>query len=261
MFESVLQVLAYTGVGLAMLVAGFYRARLMTPGKLGTLVMEGNPGAGLLAGVSLVSLGLILFFAIFFTGAGWDGLDDALVFGIVGVVAQAVGVFILDLLIPGKLAEHCFEPTLHPAAWATAGDSAVGRADRLRVADVAHQRGSGASSPRSIECTSSTTSSLHGVGMPSSRPRVGDAAVDDVDLGRAARLEVLQHRGLDVRGALHHALERRVGEVVRLDPVDRLSSRPCASPTATPSAQSANTRRGPPRTPGRSAGRRPPRGR
>jgi uncharacterized membrane protein YjfL (UPF0719 family) len=121
LFESVLQVLAYTGVGLAILVAGFYVLDLMTPGKLGTLVMEGNPGAGLLAGVALFSLGLIQFFAIFFTGAGWDGLDDALVFGIVGVAAQAAAVFILDLLIPGKLTEYCFNPKLHPAAWVTAG--------------------------------------------------------------------------------------------------------------------------------------------
>jgi uncharacterized membrane protein YjfL (UPF0719 family) len=120
-FESVLQVLAYTGIGLAILVAGFYVLDVMTPGNLGSLVMDGNPGAGLLAGVTLFSLGLIQFFAIFFTGAGWDGLDDALVFGLVGVVAQAAAVFILDLLIPGKLAEHCFKPSLHPAAWVTAG--------------------------------------------------------------------------------------------------------------------------------------------
>ena len=121
MFELVLQVLAYTGVGLAVLVAGFVVLDLITPGRLGLLVMEGNPGAGLLAGTTLASLGLILWFAIFFTGAGWDGLDDAAVFGVVGVLAQAAGFFILDLLIPGKLAKHCFEPSLHPAAWATAG--------------------------------------------------------------------------------------------------------------------------------------------
>jgi uncharacterized membrane protein YjfL (UPF0719 family) len=119
-FESVLQVLAYTGVGLAVLVAGFLMLDAITPGKLGSLVMEGNRGAGLLAGTSLFSLGLVLFFAIFFTGAGWDGLDDALVFGIVGVIVQALGIFILDLLIPGRLAAHCFEPG-HPAAWVTAG--------------------------------------------------------------------------------------------------------------------------------------------
>jgi uncharacterized membrane protein YjfL (UPF0719 family) len=120
-FESVLQVLAYTGVGLAVLIAGFVVLDLITPGKLGQLVMEGNPGAGLLSAVSLVSLGLVLYFAIYFTGAGWSGLDDAAIFGIVGVAVQALGFVILDVLIPGKLGDHCFEPKLHPAAWATAG--------------------------------------------------------------------------------------------------------------------------------------------
>ena len=38
-----------------------------------------------------------------------------------GVFAQSVGFVVLDLLIPGKLGSHCFEPKLHPAAWATAG--------------------------------------------------------------------------------------------------------------------------------------------
>jgi uncharacterized membrane protein YjfL (UPF0719 family) len=121
MFELVLQVLAYTGVGLAVLIAGFYVLDLLTPGKLGALVMEGNPGAALLSFVTLLSLGIVLWFAIFFTGAGWSGLDDALVFGAVGVAAQAAGFFLLDLLTPGKLAMTCFQPTLHPAAWVTAG--------------------------------------------------------------------------------------------------------------------------------------------
>ena len=121
MFESVLQVLAYTGVGLVILVIGFVVLDLITPGRLGSLVMEGNPGAGLLSATALASLGLILYFAIYFTGAGWSGLDDAIVFGIVGVAAQAVGFFVLDLLIPGKLGQYCFETKLHPAAWVMAG--------------------------------------------------------------------------------------------------------------------------------------------
>ncbi len=121
MFELVLQVLAYSGVGLVVLVVGFYVLDLLTPGKLGHLVLEGNPGAGLLAATGLASLGLILYFAIHFTGAGWDGLDDAAIFGLVGVVVQAVGFFVLDLVLPGKLGDHCFNPTLHPAAYVTAG--------------------------------------------------------------------------------------------------------------------------------------------
>ena len=121
MFELVLQVLAYSGVGLVVLVVGFYVLDLLTPGKLGQLVMDGNPGAGLLAATGLASLGLIMYFAIHFTGAGWDGLDDAAIFGLVGVVVQAVGFFVLDMVIPGKLGDHCFNPTLHPAAYVTAG--------------------------------------------------------------------------------------------------------------------------------------------
>jgi len=120
-FELVLQVLAYSGVGLVVLVVGFFVLDLLTPGKLGQLVMEGNPGAGLLAATGLASLGLILYFAIHFTGAGWDGLDDAAIFGLVGVLVQAVGFFVLDMVIPGKLGDHCFSPTLHPAAYVTAG--------------------------------------------------------------------------------------------------------------------------------------------
>ena len=53
MFESVLQVLAYTGVGLVVLIIGFVVLDLLTPGKLGQLVMEGNPGAGLLSATAL----------------------------------------------------------------------------------------------------------------------------------------------------------------------------------------------------------------
>jgi len=120
-FELVLQVLACSGVGLVVLVVGFYVLDLLTPGKLGQLVMDGNPGAGLLAATGLASLGLIMYFAIHFTGAGWDGLDDAAVFGLVGVLVQAVGFFVLDMVIPGKLGDHCFNPTLHPAAYVTAG--------------------------------------------------------------------------------------------------------------------------------------------
>jgi uncharacterized membrane protein YjfL (UPF0719 family) len=121
LFEEILQVLAYTGVGLVILVIGFVALDMITPGRLGQLVMEGNKGAGLLAASSLFSLGLILYFAIYFTGAGWDGLDDAAIFGLVGVVTQMVGFYILDVLIPGKLAEHCFASPLHPAAWVTSG--------------------------------------------------------------------------------------------------------------------------------------------
>lgn len=120
MLELVGQVLAYSGVGLVVLVAGFFVIDALTPGRLGALVMEGNPNAAVLTATWLLSLGLILWFAIFFTGAGWNGLDDALVYGAVGVGAQAVGFVVLDALTPGKLGVVCAERKLHPAALVSA---------------------------------------------------------------------------------------------------------------------------------------------
>ena len=115
MLELVGQVLAYSGVGLVVLVAGFLVIDALTPGKLGELVMAGNANAAVLAATTLLSLGLILWFAIFFTGEAWHGLDDALVYGAVGVGAQAVGFLVLDALTPGKLGVICEEEKLHPA--------------------------------------------------------------------------------------------------------------------------------------------------
>ena len=120
MLELVGQVLAYSGVGLVVLIVGFFVIDALTPGKLGELVMEGNANAAVLAATTLVSLGLILWFAIFFTGAGWNGLDDALVYGAVGVGAQAVGFAVLDMLTPGKLGVICEQSKLHPAALVSA---------------------------------------------------------------------------------------------------------------------------------------------
>ena len=120
MLELVGQVLAYSGLGLVVLVAGFFVTDALTPGKLGTLVMDGNPNAAILAATTLVSLGLILWFAIYFTGAGWEGLDDALVYGAVGVGTQAVGFAVLDALTPGKLGVICEAPKLHPASFVSA---------------------------------------------------------------------------------------------------------------------------------------------
>jgi uncharacterized membrane protein YjfL (UPF0719 family) len=131
MLENVGLILAYSGVGIAILVMGFMVLDFLTPGKLGHLVMERNPNAALLAATSLASLGLILFFAIFFvpatgndvsdTGAvSWNGLDDVFVYGVVGVGVQAIGFFVLDILTPGKLGVTCFEERFHTASWVTA---------------------------------------------------------------------------------------------------------------------------------------------
>ena len=117
MLELVAQVLVYSAIGLAILVAGFVVMDLLTPGRLGHLVMEGNPNAAILSASSLVALGLVMWFAIYFTGAGWNGLDDAAVFGAVGVATQAAGFGILELLTPGRMRDVVQAPALVPATW------------------------------------------------------------------------------------------------------------------------------------------------
>jgi len=116
--ELVLLTLAYSGVGLVILLAGYFAVDLLTPGHLGRQVMEDrNVNAGLLLTAALISLGLIQWFAIFFSGGGWDGLVDTAVFGAVGVGLQVVGFLLLDLLTPGKLGELCVSAErFHPAA-------------------------------------------------------------------------------------------------------------------------------------------------
>jgi uncharacterized membrane protein YjfL (UPF0719 family) len=111
--ELVGQVFAYSGVGLVILMAGFFVVDVLTPGNLGKQLMEGNPNAAVLVGATLASLGLVLWFAIYFTGAGWDGLDECAIFGIVGVIIQGIGFFVLDLVTPGKLGQVLMQNTYH----------------------------------------------------------------------------------------------------------------------------------------------------
>lgn len=120
MLELVAQVLVYSLVGLVVLGAGFLVLDLLTPGHLAKLVVGGNRNAALLSASGLLSLGLIQYFAIYFTGAGWDGIDDALVFGAVGVLTQAIGFVALGSLLRGVHRSSFEEPTLQPWAWVLA---------------------------------------------------------------------------------------------------------------------------------------------
>jgi uncharacterized membrane protein YjfL (UPF0719 family) len=116
MLELVGQALAYAGVGIGILAAGFFLVDLLTPGHLGRQVFEdANPNAAALLGAFLISLGLVEYFAIYFTGGGWDGLDDALVFGLVGLATQAIGFLILGLITPGNLGAALMRDRFHPA--------------------------------------------------------------------------------------------------------------------------------------------------
>lgn len=116
MLDNIGLIAAYAGVGLILLAVGFYVLDILTgEGSLGEQVMN-NANAALVAASSVLSLGLILWFAIFFTGAGWHHLDDVAVYGGVAIVIQAIGFKVLDLLTPGSLGDVCRAARTHAGA-------------------------------------------------------------------------------------------------------------------------------------------------
>jgi uncharacterized membrane protein YjfL (UPF0719 family) len=64
-----------------------------------------------------------IIFASIWTNAT-SGFGQALlytvVFGVLGVVLQAVAFVALDVLIPGRLGQHLMEPAFHPASLVSA---------------------------------------------------------------------------------------------------------------------------------------------
>ncbi|NHC47548.1 DUF350 domain-containing protein [Motilibacter aurantiacus] len=117
MLESLGYALAYTGVGLVMLYAGFLALDLLTPGKLSHRIWgEGSVNAAVVSAAGTLGLGGIVFTAIW-TNAE-SGFGDALwwtiVFGLVGVALQSVAFVLLDLVTPGKLGAMVCERAFVP---------------------------------------------------------------------------------------------------------------------------------------------------
>ena len=119
MLESIGYAVAYTGVGIALLILGFYVLDLLTPGHLGRHIAEQrsvNAAAVLAAG--FLAQGAVVFAAIWTNATSGFGLAllYTVVFGVLGVVLQAVAFLVLDLITPGKLGAHLTEVGFHPAS-------------------------------------------------------------------------------------------------------------------------------------------------
>jgi uncharacterized membrane protein YjfL (UPF0719 family) len=117
--QSIGYAVAYTGVGIALLILGFFALDLLTPGHLGRHIVENravNAAAVLAAG--FLGQGAIVFASIWTnaTSAFGQALLYTVVFGILGVLLQAVAFVVLDLITPGKLGSHVMEVAFHPAS-------------------------------------------------------------------------------------------------------------------------------------------------
>ncbi|MGK8523452.1 DUF350 domain-containing protein [Nocardia asteroides] len=100
--EGVGAIVLYALVGLVLMLVGFYAIDLTTPGKLRKLVVAGKPNAIIVTAAGMISMAFIVVLAILAVGSGGklsEGLIAALVFGLVGIVAQVVSVRVIERAI------------------------------------------------------------------------------------------------------------------------------------------------------------------
>jgi uncharacterized membrane protein YjfL (UPF0719 family) len=112
-------VLAYCGVGLAMLLLGFVLIDLLTPGKLRDLIwVERNHNAAVLVSTGFLAQGLIVVAAIYASSDGVaEGLITTVVYSLIGLVVSTLVFLLVDLMIPGNVRHDLVHATPHPASW------------------------------------------------------------------------------------------------------------------------------------------------
>ena len=123
MLASIGYAAAYTGVGIALLILGYYVLDLLTPGHLGRHIYEHRSvNAAITLAAGFLGQGAIVFASIWISGTSGFGtaLLYTVVFGVLGVLLQAVAFVVLDLISPGRLGEHLVEKDFHPASLVSA---------------------------------------------------------------------------------------------------------------------------------------------
>ena len=114
-------ILLYAVLGVLLMLIGFWAIDITTPGKLNQMVREGLPGAVLVAGAGMVSMAFIIVTAIWSsTGSLLEGLLSALIFGLVGIVAQVGGVRLLEWVTGIRIGAVLRSELLEPEAWVVA---------------------------------------------------------------------------------------------------------------------------------------------
>ena len=119
LLESIGFAVAYTGVGIVLLVLGFYALDLLTPGHLGRHIAENRSvNSALVLAAGFLGQGAIVFASIWTNGTSAFGLAllYTVVFGILGVLLQAVAFVVLDLITPGRMGANIIEIAFHPAS-------------------------------------------------------------------------------------------------------------------------------------------------
>ena len=123
MLASIGYAVAYTGVGILLLVVGALALDLLTPGHLARHIYEERSiNAGIALAAGFLGQGAIAFTTIWTNATSGFGtaLGYTVVFGLVGVALQVIAFVVLDLLTPGKLGAALMQVPFHPASLVTA---------------------------------------------------------------------------------------------------------------------------------------------
>lgn len=120
--QNTVAAVLYFVVGITVLSAGFLLADLLTPGSLRHLVfVQRRPNAVAVACGMYLALAMVTATAIVASSAELgQGLVDALVYGLVGVLLQGAALVVLEVLVPGRFRDLIADEKLHPGAVATA---------------------------------------------------------------------------------------------------------------------------------------------
>jgi len=117
---------AYTGVGILLLVVGAVALDLLTPGHLAKHIYEERSvNAGIALAAGFLGQGAIAFATIWTNATSGFGtaLGYTVVFGLIGIALQVIAFLVLDLLTPGKLGELLMQPSFHPASLVSAAST------------------------------------------------------------------------------------------------------------------------------------------
>lgn len=109
-------IVLYAVVGLLLMLVGFYAIDVTTPGSLTALVRNGKPNAAIVSGAGLLSMALIVVVAIFNAGGNLaDGLLDSLIFGLIGIIVQAMAARALEWALRFDIGEMLRAEEFRPA--------------------------------------------------------------------------------------------------------------------------------------------------
>ena len=114
-------ILLYAVLGVLLMLLGFWAIDITTPGKLNRMVRQGLPNSVLVTAAGMISVAFIVVTAIWSsTGTLLEGLLEALIFGLVGIIAQVGGVRLLEWVTGIRIGAVLKSEFLEPEAWVVA---------------------------------------------------------------------------------------------------------------------------------------------